>query len=98
MAGQENCGDTTKKLQTGRQLTAARALLGWSQEKLAQEAGTHANTIVGMERHEDAPLTNSVRIIHKVQSALEQAGVCFLPENGGGVGVRLKEPRTDAGS
>ena len=34
---------------TGEQVKAARALLGWSQMKLADEAGLNASTIVKME-------------------------------------------------
>ena len=90
MARQQKCGDTPKKLQTGRQLTAARALLGWSQQELAQASATHPNTILGMERREAEPLTNSIRIICKVQEALERAGVVLLPaDDDGDVGARL---------
>lgn len=90
MARQQKYGQATKKLQTGNQLQAARALLGWSQEQLARASGTHPNTILGMERHQDATLTNSVRIISKVQEALEGAGIELLPrEESKGVGVRL---------
>ena len=35
---------------TGRQLTAARALAGITQEQLAERAGLHVNSIRYMER------------------------------------------------
>ena len=31
------------------------------------------------------------RTLHEIELALRAAGVAFIPENGGGAGVRLKE-------
>ena len=38
---------------TGRQIAAARALLGWSQDKLAEESKLHPNSIAYWERHDE---------------------------------------------
>jgi hypothetical protein len=32
--------------------------------------------------------------VEKLRSALEAAGIAFIAENGGGVGVRFREPAT----
>ncbi|WP_335645522.1 hypothetical protein [Methylobacterium durans] len=48
------------------------------------------NTVRKMEAKGSATLTSGVAIVHKVQSALEAAGIEFL--NHGRPGVRLREP------
>lgn len=40
----------------------------------------------------DGPLSGHATTIRALQSALEAAGVQFIPENGGGAGVRLAKP------
>ena len=79
-------------LRTGNQLKAARALAGLNQEALADRAGVSVNTIRNMESRGDKTLVSGLDIVEKVQSALERAGVQFIPENGGGPGVRLARP------
>lgn len=73
------------------QIRAARGLLGWSQTELAEAAGRSLPTIKRLEREgEDGqPVSDDVR--EAVRSALEKAGVEFIPENGGGAGVRMKK-------
>jgi hypothetical protein len=39
---------------------------------------------------------SSVENVNAVQRALEAAGVQFIPENGGGAGVRLAKPKGGA--
>jgi transcriptional regulator with XRE-family HTH domain len=72
------------------QIRAARALLGWSQTQLAKASERSLPTIKRLERDdgEGPPVSNDVRAA--VQRALEKAGVKFIAENGGGVGVRMK--------
>jgi transcriptional regulator with XRE-family HTH domain len=70
------------------QLRAARALVGWRQEDLAAAAKTTARTIARLEAAENIPREATVDAI---RSALEAAGVEFVPENGGGAGVRLRK-------
>ncbi|WP_225769553.1 helix-turn-helix domain-containing protein [Inquilinus sp. Marseille-Q2685] len=73
------------------QCRGARAMLGWSQTKLAEEARVARQTIVDFERGARTPFPNNKAAI---RSALEAAGIEFIPENGGGPGVRLKKPRS----
>ena len=75
---------------TGRQIAAARALAGVSQAELAGAANLSVPTVKRMEGSSGtAPgLHNNIAA---VRSALEAAGVEFIPENGGGAGVRLRK-------
>lgn len=71
---------------TSAQIRAARGLLNWTVRELAERSGVHRNTVTRIETEATAPGHS----ISAVQAALEAAGVEFIPENGGGVGVRLK--------
>ena len=73
-----------------RQIKAARALLAWSQEDLAQAADVSIPTIKRLEA-QDGPLGGRDATGSKIQAALENAGVEFIEENGGGQGVRLRK-------
>ena len=68
---------------------AARGLLGWNQDGLAKAAKVGLNTLRNFEAGRSAPMTNNLAAI---QTALEGAGVLFIPENGGGVGLRFQNP------
>jgi transcriptional regulator with XRE-family HTH domain len=74
-----------------RQVKAARALLGWSQEELAAAAEVSIPTIKRLEAA-DGLLGGRAETVSKIRTALELAGVEFIDENGGGPGVRLKKP------
>ncbi|MFC7047839.1 helix-turn-helix domain-containing protein [Emcibacter nanhaiensis] len=74
---------------TSSQIRAARALIKWSAQKLADEAGIGISTVQRMEKAEGVP-TGSIKNLDLIQKTLENAGVEFIPENGGGVGVRLQ--------
>jgi DNA-binding XRE family transcriptional regulator len=76
-----------------RQVKAARALLAWSQEKLAIAANVSVPTIKRLEA-QDGPLGGRDETGTKIRLALETAGVEFIDENGGGPGVRLREALT----
>lgn len=69
------------------QLRAARALLGWSQERLAETSGVSIPTIKRLEPGEGLVQTR-VDTLDKLRRALEAAGVEFT--NGGEPGVKLK--------
>lgn len=71
------------------QIRGARGLLGWSQTQLAEASGKSLPTIKRLEREADAGTAVSDDVRAAVQKALEKAGVEFIPENGGGAGVRL---------
>jgi transcriptional regulator with XRE-family HTH domain len=73
-----------------RQIKAARALLAWSQEQLAEAADISIPTIKRLEAI-DGPLGGRSGTGAKIQTALERAGVEFIDENGGGSGVRLRK-------
>ncbi len=67
----------------------ARAATGLGVRELAEAAGVSPNTVARLERGEDLrPAT-----VAAIRSALEAAGVEFIPENGGGPGVRLQKGR-----
>lgn len=75
----------------GNQMKAARALTGMTQEKLAEATDLSVQTIKGMEIRGTGRST--LENVEKVRKALEAAGVIFIPENGGGAGVRLAKPK-----
>src|SRR5271156_1580981 len=70
------------------QCRAARALLDWSQDKLAENAHVARATIADFERNARMPMRNN---LVSIVSALEAAGVAFIPENGEGAGVRFRK-------
>jgi predicted transcriptional regulator len=72
-----------------RQIKAARALLDWSQQQLAAAAEVSVPTIKRLEA-QDGLLGGRSETGAKIQFALEQAGVEFIDENGGGPGVRMR--------
>ncbi len=72
---------------------AARGLLGWNQDDLAKAARIGLNTLRNFEAGKSAPMTNNLVAI---EVALESAGVRFIPENGGGAGLRMKAPQSSA--
>ena len=71
------------------QIRAARALLGWSQGKLARAAGIGLTTLQRVEQNEGI-VKGNFSTIHKIQRALEQAGIHFTEDDTGQVGVWLK--------
>lgn len=73
---------------TSAQIRAARGLLNWTVRDLADRSGVHRNTITRVETETTGPGHS----IAAIRAALESAGVEFIPENGGGAGVRLKKP------
>ncbi|UVC12956.1 MULTISPECIES: helix-turn-helix transcriptional regulator [Mesorhizobium] len=72
---------------TSAQIRAARGLLNWTVRDLADKSGVHRNTVTRIETEATTPGHS----IAAVQASLEAAGVEFIPENGGGAGVRLKK-------
>ncbi len=71
----------------------ARAALRVAVRDLAKLADVSPNTITRVE----AGYPSHPTTLGALQSALEGAGVEFIPENGGGVGVRLKHRSQDQG-
>lgn len=69
-----------------RQVKAARALLGWSQDDLAKASGISKPTIARLETG-DGELGGYAETREKILAALVNAGVEFT--NSGSPGVRL---------
>jgi transcriptional regulator with XRE-family HTH domain len=82
-------------LVTTRQIKAARALLAWSQADLADRSGISEPTIARLESA-DGELGGREDTAQRLRTAIEEAGVEFIEENGGGRGVRLKKAKRDA--
>jgi predicted transcriptional regulator len=72
---------------TPAQCRAARGLLDWNQQKLADTAGVSIVTVRQVEAGTTQPRRATIKVI---QEALQDAGVEFLDGNGGS-GVRLKK-------
>jgi transcriptional regulator with XRE-family HTH domain len=83
------CYGALLNLTIGRQLRAARALLGWDQLKLAKAANVAVGTIRRMEAQK-GPIKSQVATLYDVEKALEKGGVELL--NDDRPGVRLKSP------
>lgn len=85
-------------MMTSAQMRAARALLGIDQRQLADISGVSLPTIQRMEASEGT-VRGVVDSLVKVIEAFDRAGVELLGDNavsqGGGRGVRLKQPRTN---
>ncbi len=79
---------------TGRQIAAARSLLGMSQKELAEQSNVSIATLRRMEANE-GQATGLANNVAAVAFTLELAGVTFIPENGGGAGVRLDKPKSE---
>jgi hypothetical protein len=76
------------RLITGSQLRAARALVRWSPDRLAESSQVAMATITDAEA-EDGPVSVTAADARAMRLALEKVGIEFIPENGGGVGVRF---------
>ena len=75
---------------TGTQIRAARAMLRISAQDLANLAEIGITTIRRAESVDGQPKTTTANL-KAIKTALETAGVEFIPENGGGAGVRLRK-------
>jgi len=74
---------------TPRLLRAARAMVGWQQLDVANASGVPKPTISAFElKPETGKLTTMNN--RALVEAFEQAGLEFIPENGGGEGVRFR--------
>jgi transcriptional regulator with XRE-family HTH domain len=72
------------------QIRAARALLGVNQIRLSEWAGISVGTVKRVEAASE--IRGAAETLWKIQVALENAGVVFIPDDDlEGPGVRLKE-------
>jgi transcriptional regulator with XRE-family HTH domain len=79
---------------TAAQCRAARGLLDWNQQDLADRAGVGIVTVRQLEGGGTQPRRATLEVIRR---ALELAGVEFIDENGGGPGVRLRKRQQKKG-
>ena len=76
---------------SGKQIRAARALVGWKQRELAAAAGISEISIKNAER---GGVDSRGSTLNAIQQAFDRAGVVFLDTGdtrNGGPGVRLKQ-------
>jgi transcriptional regulator with XRE-family HTH domain len=71
---------------TVEQIRMAKAALGWSNPMLADMTGLHRNTLNRAENGEAKRPT-----LELLRRVFEEAGLEFIPANGGGAGVRLRD-------
>jgi len=74
----------------GRQIRAARALLGWSQSDLCERSNISRTTLNDLENDKGDPRKSSMT---RVEEAFARHGVIFLNTGdvrSGGPGVRLR--------
>ena len=78
------------------QIKAARSLLGWNQNDLAQASTVGVATIKRIELSQKI-LRGRAENIYLIEKALEEAGIVFIAsDENGGPGVRLRdEPDRD---
>jgi transcriptional regulator with XRE-family HTH domain len=85
---------TKRGMLTPEQCRAARAVLGWSREDLAQKAGVSAGTVVGFEL---LGADSKVSTLRKLRQALAAAGIDFIDEGvaslDGGPGLRMRSDK-----
>jgi predicted transcriptional regulator len=75
---------------TARQIRAARALLGWSQQQLADKAIVSLNAVTRIER---GKVDSRLSTLKAIEKALIKAGIEFIPAGEKGEGVRLVSPK-----
>jgi transcriptional regulator with XRE-family HTH domain len=71
---------------TPAQCRAARGLLDWSQQDLAEKAGIGIVTVRQLEAGVNAPRRSTLDVVRR---AFEKEGVEFIDPNNGGPGLRL---------
>ena len=60
-----------------------------TQAQLAEASNVSLRSIIHFEKGERTPVPNNLAAI---RAALEAEGVEFIDENGGGPGIRLRDP------
>ena len=75
---------------SSRQIKAARALLGWKGQDLADKRGVGVATLRRYEAQEGSPNANKF-VIKAIKSCLEEAGIVFSGEPLTDPGVKLRK-------
>jgi transcriptional regulator with XRE-family HTH domain len=64
-------------------------MLGWTREQLSERSKVSPATLADFEAEKRTPYD---RTLADIRRALEDGGIEFIPENGGGPGARLRKP------
>ena len=72
---------------TSAQCRAARALLKWSQEELAERSGIGVATIRTFETDTSSPYS---RTLETIKATFEASGVAFIDDQGSGVVLKSR--------
>jgi transcriptional regulator with XRE-family HTH domain len=75
---------------TSELIRAARALLRWDQRHLAEASSVSLPTVKRLESKPGTLVAHATTLV-ALTRALEEGGVEFIHENGGGSGVRLRK-------
>ncbi len=75
---------------SSRQIKAARALLGWKGQDLADQSGVGVATLRRYEAQEGIPNANKF-VIRAIKSCLEEAGIVFSGDPVKDPGVSLNQ-------
>ena len=62
---------------SGRQIRAARALLGWSGQELADKCGISLKTLRRYEPQNGIPAGNT-KVLESIKSVLQSQGIVFI--------------------
>ena len=77
---------------TSEQIRAARALLRWSAQDLADKSGIGFRTIQRFESETGIPASRTINLI-AIQNVFEDAGLVFIEQSEErGPGVQLRDP------
>ncbi|ARO54587.1 transcriptional regulator [Methylorubrum zatmanii] len=76
-----------EKFLSSAQCRAARAMLNWNREELAAKCGVSRATLADFEADKRNPYD---RTLADIRRAFEAEGLEFIPENGGGAGIRFR--------
>ena len=74
---------------SSRQIKAARALLGWKGQELADKSGVGVTTLRRYETQDGVPKANA-SVMRAIKECLEEAGVDFTGDPLLNPGVRLR--------
>jgi predicted transcriptional regulator len=75
---------------SSKQIRAAKAMLKWSGEELANKAGVSLSTIRRIESQDGILEGQNMSTVMSIKSALEKAGIEFIGSPEDKPGVRLK--------
>ena len=78
---------------TPSQARAARAMLKLGVRDVAERAKVTPNTVSRVEQDEVGVRGPQPVTVAAIRRVYEEAGILFIPENGGGAGVRLAKPK-----